>query len=126
MAGKAFSVHHCRWYDPQPGGKYNCLKGVDIRAHVGGADYGWLARTPCVVSSLTYDPVPCAQCEFPTDDEVAAERAEMDRALQVVLSGKCPECGKDLLRRASPSVTLTACPDGHVSMRECHRIGSEP
>lgn len=120
---RVFSKSHCVFYDPQPGGKYNCLKGVDIRAHVGGPNVGWLARTPCVTSKLSYDQVPCELREYPTQAEVDAFHADMDRRINQLIDGVCPDCGKALIVRETDSVAISACPDGHVSARACKRVG---
>ena len=54
-----------------------CQAGIDVRALVGGPDFGWLKRCPC--SGRYTDAVPCAQYQAPSAEEVAAEL----RALQV-------------------------------------------
>lgn len=118
---------HCEHYDVR-GGEYLCLKGVDIRAHVGGPDLGWCRRMPCINDSAMktlkqHDVVPCALREFPTPEQVKVDRDESDRRIATMISGSCPDCGKELLKRENEHVVLMACPDGHVSMRGCKAIG---
>ena len=50
-----------------------CMAGVSYRALVGGSDLGWATRIPCIVSSLTKEPVPCDKREYPTLEEAAAQ-----------------------------------------------------
>lgn len=101
---RVFARTHCVFYDPQPGGKFNCLKGVNIRAHVGGSYVGWLARSPCVTTRLSYDQVECDLREYPTQEEVDAFRAETDRRINALIDGVCPG-------------------PGHVASRACKRVG---
>lgn len=62
----------CRHYGgPEP----HCTAGIDLRAHVGGPDLGWLRRTPCVINSMSEDTVPCDRYE---DDDFEWERTVMD------------------------------------------------
>jgi hypothetical protein len=58
---------HCVHYAPKPGGRYECELGINIRDHVGGPDFGWLARIPCVTSNLTKDQVACDRRELPSE-----------------------------------------------------------
>jgi len=119
---------HCRHYDPRPGGKTLCEKGVDIRAHVGGPNLGWLSRIPCTREQLFKNSGPVVPCELrdlPTVEEMKQAEAEITRLLDEVDAGRCPDCGVALVITDTPDVTFSACPAGHVSMRGCKRIGDE-
>lgn len=60
-----------------------CAAGLNVRELVGGRDYGWLRRIPCI-EAHTCAPA-CAQRQFPTDAEVEADRQEwVTRAAQAV------------------------------------------
>lgn len=49
--------------------KRTCTKGHDVRSLVGGSDYGWLARAPCVINKLSRDPVDCPDREQETAED---------------------------------------------------------
>lgn len=100
-----------------------CAKGIDVRAHVGGDDFGWLRRVPCVNSSFSAGVVACSLAEFPTIEERVANEKQLMAERATIGAGKCPDCGKALVKRETAEVVLTACPDGHVSMHGCKRIG---
>lgn len=55
-------------YTVAPGGESGptCTHGVDVRAHVGGEQLGWMARMPCVETRLSHDVVPCDRAELHT------------------------------------------------------------
>ena len=116
---------HCKHYG-NVRGELVCDKGVDVRAHVGGPDYGWMARIPCVTSKLSKEQVTCGLRELPTADELAAGLAGMDRLLRAVVNGCCPDCGSALRLRETDEVQLRVCPNGCVSMRGCKRPGAYP
>ncbi len=119
-----FYAGNCIHYSPKPGGVYDCDKGVIIRKHVGGPDYGWMARIPCCSSRLSKDTVSCDLRELPTAEQVKADQAEAEKQMRAVINGACPECGKVLRLRETDEVQIQECPDGHVSMRGCKRIGA--
>lgn len=100
-----------------------CAKAVDIRAHVGGEDLGWMRRLPCVNSSLSRDVVACSLAEFPTKEARAENERQLMADLAVIDGGHCSDCGKALTVRVTDDVVLSACPDGHVVMRGCRRVG---
>lgn len=112
----------CLHYSPKPGGIYACDKGVTIRDHVGGSDFGWMARMPCVTTGLSKEQVPCNLRELPTAEQVKADQATMEAHVRAIINGSCPECGKVLRLRETDEVQLQECPDGHVSMRGCKRM----
>jgi hypothetical protein len=87
----------CKHYHARPGLRYECELGVDIRALVGGSDYGWLTRMPCVTTSLSREQVTCERRCYQTAEELAAEEAEMMRVLEAFASGKSPCCGAGLV-----------------------------
>jgi hypothetical protein len=61
----------CEHYGWAPGAnKPTCARGINIREHVGGPEFRWLARTPCVVSVLSKDPVACDQRNLLTQREL--------------------------------------------------------
>lgn len=70
-----------------PGMKpHPCKAGVDYRAHVGGDDFGWVARLPCTPRWADENPavvVSCALREFPTRAEVEAEEREVEASIAI-------------------------------------------
>ena len=62
----------------------DCEAGINTRELVGGEDFGWLTRTPCLVDNKSQ--IKCPKFEEPTDDEVAAFEAESDRRLNNVFA----------------------------------------
>ncbi len=118
-----FYAGNCVHYSPKPGGIYECDKGIDIRAHVGGPDFGWMARMPCCNTKLSRDRVSCDLREMPTPERVAADQSTAEQQMRAVLNGACPECGKVLRLRENDDVQIQECLDGHVAMRGCKRIG---
>ena len=115
---------NCIHYSPKPGMKIECDKGIDIRALVGGEDHGWMTRMPCS-KALQKDAVPCGLAEFPTKEQLEADREQLEKNLRAIANGACPECGTVLRLRETDSVQLQECPNGHVSMRGCKRIGRD-
>lgn len=93
-----------------------CKKGVDYRSHVGGEEFGWAARLPCVKKTKTDSigrdcvQVPCSLYEEPTKEELEAFEKEMNEYTSqamaaLVLIGlakgntgevECPRCKKRL------------------------------
>lgn len=110
-------------------GRDGCALGIDIRALVGGPDWGWGRRKPCNAETMRatslppINPAPCDQYEEPTAQEVAESEARMQRAedamMAVVVQGRtdvpCPECGETL--------GAAGCPAGCVSWHICRRAG---
>lgn len=79
-----------------------CRAGVDIRAHVGGPNSGWGRRMPCQPdSSLTdeRDIVPCEKYAVATDEEIAAEETEFQKAFDAIRRGMSPCCNASLDER---------------------------
>jgi len=89
----------CKHYGVKPGCKYTCARGVDIRKHVGGPNTGWLARSPCVTSKLSYEQVACDLREYPTAEELAAEEAEIEQVMQRFAAGLSPCCNETMTKR---------------------------
>lgn len=119
----AFS--HCKHYVPNYG-RPMCEAGVDIetRAEAKTKPHGWYRRLPCVRSSLTpIDPFSCDLCVFPTPEEEAAAEQQMMADVAKIVSGECPQCGQRLNKRESARSSVSVCPNGCSSMRECRRIG---
>lgn len=61
------------------GGK--CSKGIHLRTHVGGADFGWITRLPCQPSLRKKHElpliVPCEHYEPPAKEEYEQEQREL-------------------------------------------------
>lgn len=61
-----------------------CRAGIDYRAHVGGEDFGWVKRLPCMPKPADEDRsrvVACSLREFPTEKEVEAQEREADESM---------------------------------------------
>lgn len=54
-----------------------CRADVNYRQLVGGPDYGWARRLPCMSKYAGPDAVTCAKREEPTAEETAESEAEM-------------------------------------------------
>lgn len=99
----------CKHFTGYQNGK--CMAGIEYRALVGGDDFGWAARLPCVTNSPLNKPggPPCEKFEEPTAEELAADKAatrkRMDgfvealRRIKAANKGRgeagvvtCPEC----------------------------------
>jgi hypothetical protein len=67
----------CRHYafqvSPQAGSGPVCEIGIKIRELVGGHRLGWMARMPCVQTSLSKNVVPCERAEMLSQDEILEE-----------------------------------------------------
>jgi hypothetical protein len=48
-----------------------CKAGVNYRQHVGGPDFGWAFRMPCIKKYASADSVKCAKYQEPTAEQVA-------------------------------------------------------
>lgn len=73
---------HCKHFNGI-GRKLSCKKGINVRKHVGGDDFGWATRMPC--SKRNKNPVPCDQYEDYTEEELQAiedEFKEMENNCQ--------------------------------------------
>jgi hypothetical protein len=57
-------VSRCKHYSCIPGVEVTCALGIDIREHVGGDDYRWRTRMPCMTSLLSCDQEPCDKREI--------------------------------------------------------------
>ncbi len=91
----------CKHYRAAGGGRVACAVGVDIRAHIGGPDYGWLSRSPCVESVYSKDVVACDKREYPTAEEIAADEAEMEEMFAQLMAGKSPCCDVSLISQGT-------------------------
>lgn len=56
-------------------GRDTCGAEVHVRKHVGGPDFGWGTRLPCMPHDNAH---PCDQYAEPTPEEIAAFDAETD------------------------------------------------
>jgi hypothetical protein len=61
-----------------------CEAGVCLRELVGGSDFGWAARLPCIEQDRerANEIVACAEYRAPTAEEIAATEAEHAAAMQ--------------------------------------------
>lgn len=57
-----------------------CKLGIDYRTLVGGDDFGWAARLPCLKDNGSE--VACDHCRFPTQEEAAAYEAEIEAYME--------------------------------------------
>lgn len=71
---------HCKQYNGMVFHRDNCNAGVNVRALVGGEDFGWLKRIPCFTEHRS--PVECSLYEEPTQQEINAHEEEIDAAMQ--------------------------------------------
>lgn len=58
-----------------------CKAGVNIRQLVGGPDFGWAARLPCLLADSDKCEVQCEKRSLPTRDEAEAAVNEHDTRL---------------------------------------------
>lgn len=63
------STMHCMHGGCAPGGNRGCMKGHDVRELVGGPNWGWMVRTPCVITAMSHDIAPCPDQELETHEE---------------------------------------------------------
>lgn len=73
--------------------------------------YGLPCMRPCIKGT----PAPCASRSWFTDDELAEQEREDARALADILGGRCPTCGKPLMKTEGSRVRWV-CPDHGVVM----------
>jgi hypothetical protein len=59
-----------------------CEAGVNYRALVGGQDFGWLKRLPCLVKYAGPDAVTCEKRQEPTAEQIEASKREMEEAIE--------------------------------------------
>lgn len=62
-----------------------CEAGVNYRQLVGGDDFGWGTRLPCLTDTFTPkngDKVSCGQCRMTTREEAEAEVEESDASFR--------------------------------------------
>lgn len=98
-----------------------CARGKDVRAHVGGDDFGWHLRCPCNSTLARFGElvVTCPDREIWTDQELSEFQKEFDAAVVKMLAGECPFCGATLELK-SPDGSVMACPGGcDVGVRSC-------
>lgn len=97
---------HCRhWSNPFVGDRRRdtCALGIDIRKLVGGPDFGWGCRMPCIRGAF-HRPGEAATCdkrEPYTAEEIAAHEAEMTRAMEAFFAGRSPCCGAELIAQGN-------------------------
>lgn len=65
-----------------------CAAGVQYRELVGGEEYGWGARIPCVTNSLTQDPVSCDSHQDPTPEEIKADGEALKKTFGDVMTAR--------------------------------------
>lgn len=74
-----------------------CEVGVNYREFVGGPDFGWARRLPCLGDDDFHaDNKPCSQRSLYTVKELAEQKREAAQHLTVYLKdieeGRCPVC----------------------------------
>lgn len=76
----------CKHYNGTVGGQKACCDAwVNFRELVGGEDYGWLARLPCIASNRKRpDAVVCLKMELKTPEEEKADHDELIAAMDRV------------------------------------------
>ncbi len=119
---------HCRhWSNPFVRGRREdaCAHGINIRELVGGPDFGWSTRRPCVHGSLhrPSEAVTCEKREPYTKKEIADAEAAHKRAFQLFIEGKSPCCEAELIKRGN--VKFCAKCKEFVA-RECGAEDMEP
>jgi hypothetical protein len=57
-----------------------CRAGVNYREHVGGPDFGWARRMPCILK-YAKDAVPCDKYQEPTPAQIAEREQVMNAAI---------------------------------------------
>lgn len=99
-----------------------CEAGINYRELVGGPDFGWARRIPCLDGSPSLprlDPVPCSRRVLMTQEEHAEReketRALIDQVCARMAAGLCPHCSKPI----EPSTVHGRCRYGACG----HRIG---
>jgi len=112
----------CKHYGFMPGQGPQCTLGINIRNHVGGDNYGWMARMPCCGGRMARPDnpmVPCERYSPPTEEEIEEGEREWEAAIAKMLAGECPECGGKMFG-SNRNLRCPKCPD--VYMRSCsHR-----
>jgi len=87
-----------------------CKAAVNYRALVGGPDFGWATRLPCLRGGFWEEKakeqggfVACESQRFPSTEEVEAEAAESEERLRAFMArlaaGECPTCKKPVQMR---------------------------
>jgi hypothetical protein len=78
---KGTCIHYTGCINPR---KPTCDAGINYREHVGGDGFGWIKRIPCHTLDGE-DPstkVKCNKYQEPTDEQIAASKAETDEAIR--------------------------------------------
>jgi hypothetical protein len=89
-----------------------CARGKDVRAHVGGDNFGWGFRCPCTPIGRDDQPeVPCPEREGWSDVEVEEWQGEFDAAVAKMLAGECPHCDAKLEQKEGDGSSMV-CPKG--------------
>lgn len=68
--------------------KGRCKLGIDYRELVGGPDFGWAVRLPCLKTALSKPGPECGRREEPTDAEIVEWLQEMDALLAAEAGGE--------------------------------------
>jgi len=92
-----------------------CRAGVNMRQLVGGPDFGWAARLPCLQMDAAKCEVTCPSRKFPTREEAEAELAEHDARMEKFLISMraAKDHAKQLgLGRGNGGQGRLACPSG--------------
>ncbi len=95
-----------------------CKKGVNFRELVGGPNFGWFMRMPCITTDRSKEQVPCKHFSPPTDEQLREwqEKSVEEALLKDCAIGmikklddglfrgaiKCPKCKESLNYRKSP------------------------
>ena len=118
----------CKHYGNAGGMALVCAMGHDIRALAGGAELGWMRRTPCtkhITGSLGHQPggQDCADLALPSAEDMRANEAEWARVADAMFAGRCPECGGDLRVEKTARTVVAECPRcpgvGYRGKRNC-------
>lgn len=108
---RGFCRHSYR--DDEPPRDLCCARGKDVRAHVGGDDFGWHLRCPCnsTLARFGEPVVTCPEREIWTDQELSEFQEAFDEAMSKMLDRKCPHCDAKLVPK-NPDSALLVCPKG--------------
>lgn len=86
-----------------------CKLKVNYRALAGGDNVGWAARLPCIINSLTKEPIStCQSKQEYTKEEIAAQKAENKMWTDYMLAA---------------IKTIRAQPQAHHGIIDCPKCG---
>lgn len=100
-----------------------CEAGINYRQHVGGPDYGWATRLPCL-ERRGLDVVPCDKCREPTPEEIAESAAWLEDAKKdmELICTVCSEAQKRLPDGGSEVVECPKCKGKlHISVANVNK-----